>query len=153
VELLILVQPELVEAMDCDQVPPCAPGENSVNPDDCGLYWKGYREVPVPVGPGGPAGAPPMPEDVTPPQPVEEMPKAARRTPAGQAVTISDAPAAPRAPAPSARRPTIVQGSAGQARVATYNPSKPQASQAPAASRSTSSPPGFIGPTGYDVRK
>jgi pilus assembly protein CpaC len=54
VELLILVRPELVEAMDPDQVPNCAPGLNSQVPDDCGLYWKGYMETPVqPYGPEG----------------------------------------------------------------------------------------------------
>ena len=47
IELLIMVRPELVEAMDPDQVPPCGPGVNSMSPDDCELYWKGYIEVPV----------------------------------------------------------------------------------------------------------
>lgn len=158
VELLILVQPELVEAMDCDQVPPCGPGENSSSPDDCGLYWKGYREVPVPVGPGmgpgpGPGGVPPLHEEVTPPQPVEEMPKATRRTPAGQSVTITDAPAAQRGPVSVARRPTVGQGTPTQTRVVSHNPSNPQAPRAQAQSRGNSAPPGFIGPTGYDVRK
>jgi len=152
VELLILVQPELVEAMDCDQVPPCGPGENSVNPDDCGLYWKGYREVPVPVGGAGHGAGPagPPPEEVNPPQPVEEMPRTTRNSaPGGRAVTVSDAP---RGPVTVARRPTIVQGSATPARGASYNPSNPQNSRVPTQARSNSTPPGLIGPSGYDVR-
>src|SRR6185503_3060915 len=53
IELLIVVRPELVEAMDPDQVPPCGPGANSMTPDDCDLYWRGYVEVPVrPQGQG-----------------------------------------------------------------------------------------------------
>ncbi len=66
VELLIMVRPELVEAMDPDQVPQCGPGMNSQTPDDCGLYWKGYIETPVQPygpeghGPGGPGGGPTM---------------------------------------------------------------------------------------------
>ena len=59
VELLIMVRPELVEAMDPDQVPQCGPGLNSQVPDDQGLYWKRYIETPVqPYGPNGhgPAG-------------------------------------------------------------------------------------------------
>ena len=60
-ELLITVRPELAEAMDCNQVPPVGPGVGTMQPDDCGLYWKGYFEVPSPPmpgpgGQGGPAG-------------------------------------------------------------------------------------------------
>ncbi|HEX3726387.1 MAG TPA: pilus assembly protein N-terminal domain-containing protein, partial [Pirellulales bacterium] len=78
VELLILVRPELVEAMDCEQVPPCGPGETSLSPDDCGLFFKGYMEVPIPAGIMGPGpGAMGSPEGVQAPPaapPVEQMP-------------------------------------------------------------------------------
>ena len=47
VELLILVRPELVEGLDPEQVPPCGPGMTTMTPDDNGLFWKGYMEVPV----------------------------------------------------------------------------------------------------------
>jgi pilus assembly protein CpaC len=46
VELLILVTPELVEAMDASQVPPCGPGMQTTSPDDCELFLKGHLEVP-----------------------------------------------------------------------------------------------------------
>ncbi len=47
IELLILVTPELVEAVDADQLPPCVPGLNSADPTDVDLYWKGSLEVPA----------------------------------------------------------------------------------------------------------
>ena len=47
IELLIMVTPELVEAMDCHEVPPGGPGLNSEQPRDCDLYWRGHLEVPV----------------------------------------------------------------------------------------------------------
>ena len=55
IELLIMVTPELVDPMDPCDVPPCGPGMASGSPDDCGLYLKGYSEVPScgPCGPGG----------------------------------------------------------------------------------------------------
>ncbi|MEM7315191.1 MAG: pilus assembly protein N-terminal domain-containing protein [Planctomycetota bacterium] len=46
IELLITVTPELVEAMNPEEVPPGGPGLNSMSPSDCELYWKGYLEVP-----------------------------------------------------------------------------------------------------------
>ena len=46
VELLILVTPELVEAMDASEVPPCGPGMQTTSPSDWELYMKGNLEVP-----------------------------------------------------------------------------------------------------------
>jgi pilus assembly protein CpaC len=46
IELLILVTPELVEAMDAQEVPPCGPGMRTTRPDDCDLYFRGHLEVP-----------------------------------------------------------------------------------------------------------
>ena len=45
-ELLVLVTPELVAPMNCDQVPHCLPGSFTTDPSDCELYGKGYLEVP-----------------------------------------------------------------------------------------------------------
>src|SRR5690606_17911892 len=71
VELLILVTPELVEAMDCHEVPPSiGPGLHTDTPRDCELYGKGYIEVPrcapggAPMGPHGYEGLPPGAEIV-----------------------------------------------------------------------------------------
>lgn len=51
VELLVLVTPELVDAMDPHQVPPCGPGMGTVSPRDCELYIDGTIEVPNACGP------------------------------------------------------------------------------------------------------
>jgi pilus assembly protein CpaC len=178
VELLILVKPELVEAMDCDQVPQCAPGLNSQIPDDCGLYWKGYIETPVqpygieghgpggpmgpgPMGPGaaGPGamgpegGAPygPMPEQVIPNLEQEgevPMTKAARQ----RVRVISDRPVE-QAPASSSRRPVYAQPPSGtSAQAGPYNRANPQVRVSDRSANANSAPPGLIGPIGYDVK-
>lgn len=182
VELLILVRPELVEAMDPDQVPNCAPGLNSQVPDDGGLYWKGYIETPVqPYGPeghgpgqtlpGGPMdGHGPQggyaPEEVnTPPAdgrpvpmpPVDQQPvpdpQARNRGPAVRPgeVVISDRPVSQQPTAPSSRR--IPAGQPSAARTRPYNPSVSQSPSGPRSANANSSPPGFIGPLGYEVKK
>jgi pilus assembly protein CpaC len=60
VELLIFVTPELCEAMDPNEVPPCGPGQLTTTPTDLELYGRGYIEVPktgntnpAACGPGG----------------------------------------------------------------------------------------------------
>ena len=47
VETLIMVTPELVEALDANQVPPCGPGMETTSPSDWELFFKGHLEVPV----------------------------------------------------------------------------------------------------------
>ncbi|MBX9788253.1 MAG: pilus assembly protein N-terminal domain-containing protein [Pirellulales bacterium] len=47
IETLILVTPQFVEAMPCDQVPPGGPGLNTQSPSDCQLYLNGHIEVPL----------------------------------------------------------------------------------------------------------
>ena len=46
VELLILVTPELVEALEPNEVPPYGPGQDTTTPSDHELYLRGYIEVP-----------------------------------------------------------------------------------------------------------
>ena len=46
IELLILVTPELVEAMDPRDVPPCGPGQSTTSPNDVEFYLRGHIEVP-----------------------------------------------------------------------------------------------------------
>ena len=46
IELLIMVRPELVAALDPHQVPPYGPGETTASPNDVDFYLKGYTEVP-----------------------------------------------------------------------------------------------------------
>lgn len=45
VELLILVTPEFVDALEPHQVPPCGPGVGTVSPTDADLYIDGKIEV------------------------------------------------------------------------------------------------------------
>jgi pilus assembly protein CpaC len=61
VELLILVTPEVIDGVDCNELPPCRPGMHSEPAHDHDFYLKGYLEVPAagPCGPGmacGPNG-------------------------------------------------------------------------------------------------
>lgn len=59
IELLIMVTPEVVEAMDPHQVPPCGPGMFTTSPDNHELYMHGYLEVPkCPDGTCAPMGWP-----------------------------------------------------------------------------------------------
>lgn len=46
IELLVLVTPEFVDALDPQDVPPCGPGELTTSPSDSELYLRGYLEVP-----------------------------------------------------------------------------------------------------------
>ncbi|HTN76043.1 MAG TPA: pilus assembly protein N-terminal domain-containing protein [Pirellulaceae bacterium] len=46
VELLIMVTPEFVDALDPEEVPHAGPGELTESPCDKDLYFKGYMEVP-----------------------------------------------------------------------------------------------------------
>ncbi|QDU54900.1 Type II secretion system protein D precursor [Aeoliella mucimassa] len=53
IELLILVTPEFVDAMDPHEVPPCGPGEVTMSPSNHQLYCEGQIEVPNAYGPCG----------------------------------------------------------------------------------------------------
>jgi pilus assembly protein CpaC len=46
IETLITVTPEIVDAMDPHEVPPCGPGMSTSIPSDLDLYWRGHIEVP-----------------------------------------------------------------------------------------------------------
>jgi pilus assembly protein CpaC len=54
VELLILVTPQVIDAVDCSELPPCLPGMDSESPGDCDFYLRGNLEKPAsgPCGPG-----------------------------------------------------------------------------------------------------
>jgi pilus assembly protein CpaC len=152
IELLVMVTPEFVDAMDASQVPPCGPGLNTTNPSDCELFFKGHLEVPCccpggggtngagcamavgqtagPTGPGTPTG---------PGNPTTAGNPAGPGTPAAQAGS-TPTPAAPQGPDN------------------TYVPSRPQIPVArPAAPAADAGPAGcpaeppFLGPTGSDV--
>ncbi len=46
IELLVMVRPELVSALEPDQVPPLGPGEQTTQPNDVDFYGRGYMEIP-----------------------------------------------------------------------------------------------------------
>jgi pilus assembly protein CpaC len=167
VELLVMVRPELVEAMDPDQVPCCGPGMNTQAPDDCGLYWKGYIETPVQPygrqghGPNGYGPGPMGPENYGPGGPQQEIPSPAPpaeeipMTSTGQprtAVVVSDNAANRQPTAASSRRPAYAHQTPMQpSPSSSYSPSNRQARKTTGPTNAGSDPPGLIGPIGYDV--
>jgi pilus assembly protein CpaC len=135
IELLILVTPELVEALDADEVPPCGPGMQTTSPNDIELYMKGHLEVPrCPAGaacgngcrngagPSGDNSCGPPPDGIIGPGEQVPAPKPSN----------ADAPHKPHS---------------------RYSPAKPNSAASSMPSGSSDSPPGFIGPVGYDVVK
>jgi pilus assembly protein CpaC len=132
IELLILVTPELVEAMDAHEVPPCGPGLMTRSPNDWELYWRGHLEMPV----GCPACASGAPCESC-----------------GEGGAIEPGAAAP----PDGPPPGMILGPgehmeapvpAPQNRQTPPIPRSPMPRPAPAASKAE---PAFIGPFGYDV--
>ena len=109
VETLIMVTPQLVEAMDPHQVPRCGPGMNTDLPSDWELFMKGYIEVPrccppQGQGPGG-SGMPPvsgLPYRSVGPEGVEEVQPPANLPPSNRF------PAAPAPPNGALPPPTVV---------------------------------------------
>ena len=59
IELLILVTPEFVSALDSHEVPPCGPGQLTTVPKDTDLYWRGYLEIPKACQDGNCVNCPP----------------------------------------------------------------------------------------------
>ena len=131
IELLIMVTPELVEAMDAHEVPQCGPGMRTTSPDDCDLFLKGHLEVPNCCPPGcnhlnhgeGATGT--------------MMPQ--------QEMILEEVEAAEQAQKFTNAKPALSHNR--------YTSSKPpdQPPDSPPAGRKTE--PEFIGPIGYDVVK
>jgi pilus assembly protein CpaC len=150
VELVIMVTPEFVDAMDPHEVPPCGPGQFTGSPNDEELYFRGYIEVPKCCtdgscsqcqgadsmhGPGAPIVTPGLgPEMLPQTQPAQgDMSRYGRTRPSRVMNT--------------GYTPTSAY-STQQNRYAPQNRTQPN----PAAARS-SAEPGLIGPIGYDVLK
>jgi pilus assembly protein CpaC len=133
VETLIIVTPELVEAMDASQVPPCGPGMDSASPNDWELFFKGHLEVPV-CGPPGAVNACMLGSQPTAPPP------------AG-----SPAPAAGNAaPLPAPLPPSAPNATAAAGPYNSYTSSQATNSP-PLRPEGHSEEPAFIGPIGYDA--
>ena len=174
IELLILVTPELVEAMDADEVPLCGPGMRTANPDDWDLFMRGHLEVPNCCPPCGTDGMPCGQTDDTgmiggwgDGSPAEEVStpgsNAPQPQPAGPTLNPPSRPSANDAaagrmapPARTVARQPVSSLQPRQTAPRPYNRSpqpnpQPQAGQVHAADASAA--PVFIGPIGYDVLK
>ena len=169
IELLIVVTPELVDAMDPREVPPCRPGEITGRPNDIELYGKGFPEVPrcCPDGScsscreiGGPitpmATEPPADLAIPPSLPTS----ASRRRPASIPIFSSDQnPAAERRvgsgqsdmpPSPSSRR---IRPAAPADPLSDRHNLNNSVEKAPGTPHiSASSEPSLTRPLGYDVQ-
>jgi pilus assembly protein CpaC len=133
VELLILVTPELVEALDANEAPICGPGMQTTSPSDWELFMKGYLEVPN-CGPAngcdkGQCQQNEQDSNTPPPDGLISEPNEKIATPQ---------PSADRQPSGRYNRHTS---------------SKANPSQETTSTSSRNDPPGFIGPVGYDVVK
>lgn len=154
IELLILVTPELVDGMDCQEVPPCGPGMNTTRPGDFDFYLRGHLEVPNCCPSCNGAGCASCSHGQLPPPATTEP----------GLILEGARPASPK-PAPAggaASEPTRgitiqqVTTGGGVKAIRTAKPDNPQnrssrdATAAPAPSAANpAAAPAFIGPTGY----
>ena len=168
IELLILVTPELVDAMDPHEVPPCGPGMQTDSPNDWQLFMRGHTEVPrcCPGGGNGCAtcasgqqGLPaaeegqPLPgmilepsEEPVPtlkPQPVPTLRPKPAPTPKPQ-------PAPAKTPS-AGRHPRGKQTARSPIAFSRSRPANRQNSPAVHAPGRNAPLQGFIGPVGYDT--
>lgn len=128
VELLMLVTPQLVEAMDPNEVPPCGPGMQTNSPTDWELFMRGHLEVPkcCPAGPNGGA----CPQNGNGPN----APPDGLIQGSGEKIPTPQPGDGAKASNPNNR----------------YNPPARNASGDASRSTAADGPPGFIGPVGYD---
>ncbi len=175
IELLILVTPELVEAMEAHEVPPCGPGTRTTDPDDWDLYMRGHLEVPAccpscggaegacehggQTGLIGGWGDGATPDGGPPPsmgQPVEAAPYGPNLAPPGPPQTNGSSRSNGGAAVQSAYHRPAYPPQPGQT---ASRPRSPYARNNPQpdsnVSRTAGGAPGpvFIGPIGYDVLK
>ena len=148
VELLIMVTPELVGALDAMEVPCEYPGSSTGILNDKELYWKGYTEVPN-CGPNCLPGTSGVPVEQ-----YEESVPAGSVVPAGPTVpdtTIQIIPA--KRTANLLRRFVPAQASvlprAKSASIERNSPA-PQVPDISLSAQSLPSEPGLIGPIGFD---
>jgi len=152
VELLILVTPELVEAMDPGEVSCGGPGLQTTSPSDWDLYMKGHLEVPPKCprnrcrGDCDPNAPPPDGMILGPDG--EQILAPAPSDASGQPVQSTRNGSAPQT---ARRQSAAASNSAGP--YGPYTPSNPNGREKAASGESQSNPPGLIGPAGYDVGK
>lgn len=131
VELLMLVTPELVEAMDASETPLCGPGMQTTSPSDWELFMKGHLEVPNCCPAGCVCNSECLPCDEGPDTlPPDEMIQGP-----GEKIPAPPPTGGARTSGPRSR----------------YSPSNRNVSTAATPAATSSGPPGLIGPVGYDV--
>ena len=163
IELLIMVRPELVDAMEPHEVPCIGPGQSTVSPKDVDLYMRGYLEVPDccpdancdPSQRGMNAGG-----DVGPGAPAV-MPLGQSVSPNGSAYPVSPSPNDPSIPLENAlpqgasygapNEPLYRQGQNVQRSNASRETSQTPRSARRPASHGQATAAGLFGPTGYDT--
>jgi len=155
IETLILVRPEIVEAMDPHEVPGCLPGMNSRSPSDWDLYMLGKIERPncVPAGEavmdihGVTQGSKDGVEQVPPPPAIapKPVPASPRPEPRGESDAGSKGTA-----------PYVTKGATTDRANATPanrndRSTPPRSGENGADARKSGGLPGFQGPIGYDM--
>jgi len=133
VELLMMVTPELVEAMDAEDVPLCGPGMQTTSPSDAELYLKGHLEVPVCCPGCGGAGRSKLGVGSGGPNPATAPYE-------GMIIEQGEEILSP--------RPGNSPSAASHNR---HDPSIPQSLRADFQSGTQNAEPHFLGPVGYDV--
>lgn len=177
VETLVLVTPELVDAMNPCEVPPHAPGTQTTSPNDWELYMKGHIEVPNcrPSGGAHECGHPPIaapmasglqgqmpctgampgmmgPTPATTPMPgLIDAPPEPVRTPEPMGAQPAGPQAAPKIPPVQQRAPAAkgADATSPSSRNNSSNRQKQPSGATPAGKGGAM--PSFLGPIGYDA--
>lgn len=155
VESLIMVTPELVDAMDANEVPQCGPGMSTTDPTDWELFMKGHLEVPNCCPAGEPCTHNKGDENGSPtPEPEEGMIGPEQiQTPPASGTTKGSSNQSKKMPGLVAPTNVASRTGSGSNPNSRYNSSKQNGTSDTASSGKSNSPPGFIGPVGYDVVK
>jgi len=151
IELLILVTPELVDAMDAHEVPQCLPGMRTTRPGDWDLIMRGHLEVPnccPPCGGDGcnncRQGPSPVQFDTVPQDRPLLRPEATPTPPPNKTGMRSHGTGG------AARMHNPQISTRPQFRPATRGPALPRVPGTAAAAAKTAESPGLVGPVGYD---
>jgi pilus assembly protein CpaC len=142
IELLILVTPEIVAAMDAHEVPPCGPGMRTTNPSDCELFFKGHLEVPKCCPDCAGAGGPEYMSHGGP-EGMQMAPEGMILEQEGDVLTPQPEDSGGMRSAPVMADPVVSDNR--------HRRSRPQGPQANSPSGTQNAEPGFIGPIGYDI--
>jgi pilus assembly protein CpaC len=172
IETLIMVTPQLIDGMERCQVPPGGPGYSTSNPDNKQLYCHGHVEVPNCLGPDmlGPYPEtngmfPPVSTEAwgdakpaakgqaAPPSarrgnPIRPQPTTAPRSIGNSPRDVGDRPQPPKLAAVKTAKSTT----AGFVRFDAPDSAGPAKPTVKASTARQKKAPGFIGPTGYDLR-